>query len=353
MLYLETDLERADLDCEVSWDYAMASGVPLVIGNAYTDRFNLLCVQGDQRRMLEHARDQYEWSAGVGDRCSRAAMLAKRAARRGGPVEAEGIVRVGLAGTGRPRTRRASGSARACSRRVGARTRRRSVTCCVPARSGPPSRSGQRSWRDRPWPRRCSAQDDPAAAFELVERVLPVNSVDPRVVDELMVWGARAAADLVQRASDDRDQTAVQTHREGLARLVKTRAALPGVAFQPSGPDDTVQEAQAALFAAEQGRADGVEDQVGLWRDAVAVCADAALAGNSRSRRGGSPRRWSSLAVPSQRQQSRPRGPRLRRPAERRPAADPRRRARPPAHASHSLRQGSPPQPPSPPRSPG
>ena len=137
------------------------------------------------------------------------------------------------------------------------------------------------------------AQDDPAAAFELVERVLPVNAVDPRVVDELMVWGARAAADLVQRASDDRDQTAVQTHREALTRLVKTRATLPGIAFQPSGPDDTVQVARAALFAAEsrpsrrsrgpdepvEGRRSrraptaglGWEQQVSTWRLASAL----------------------------------------------------------------------------------
>ena len=50
------------------------------------------------------------------------------------------------------------------------------------------------------------AQDGPAAAFEFIERVLPVNAVDPRVVDELMVLGARAAADLVQQASDERNQ---------------------------------------------------------------------------------------------------------------------------------------------------
>ena len=107
--------------------------------------------------------------------------------------------------------------------------------------------------------------------------MLPVNAVDLRVVDELMVWGARAAADLVERASDDRDQTAVQAHREALTRLVKTRATLPGIAFQPSGPDDTVQPARAALFAAESGRADGVEDQTLLWREAVAACAEAGL----------------------------------------------------------------------------
>ena len=277
MLYLDTDLERADLDCQVSWDYAMASGVPQVISSAYTDRFNLLCVQGDQRRMLEHARDQYEWSAGVGDTMFAAAMLASALLAAGDLSEAEGIVRVGLAGTGRPQN---EASIRLCAGVLAARrgANETALGHLLRAREILPSLEERpQVMAGSPLAETLLAQDDPAAAFELVERVLPVNSVDPRVVDELMVWGARAAADLVQRASDDRDQTAVQTHREALARLVKTRAALPGVAFQPSGPDDTVQEAQAALFAAEQGRADGVEDQVSLWRDAVAVCADAAF----------------------------------------------------------------------------
>ena len=41
----------------------------------------------------------------------------------------------------------------------------------------------------------------PGRAFELVDRVLPVNAVDPRVVDDLLVWGARVAADLVGGSS--------------------------------------------------------------------------------------------------------------------------------------------------------
>ena len=63
----------------------------------------------------------------------------------------------------------------------------------------------------RPFAQILLAQDGPSAAFEYIERVLPVNAVDPRVVDELMVLGARAAADLVQQASDHRDQDAVRT----------------------------------------------------------------------------------------------------------------------------------------------
>jgi DNA-binding CsgD family transcriptional regulator len=121
------------------------------------------------------------------------------------------------------------------------------------------------------------AENDAAGAFEFIERVLPWNRADPHVLDGLVMLGARAAADLVRQASDDRDQVAVQAHREALTRLIKTRAALPGIAFEPSGTDDTVQPARAALFAAESGRAEAVEDQVGLWREAVSACAEAGL----------------------------------------------------------------------------
>ena len=330
MQYLETDLERADLDCQVSWDYAMASGLPQLISSAYTDRFNLLWTQGDQRRMLEHARDHYTWSAGEGWRTVFPAVLLASALLAVGDLrEAEGIVRAGLAASDTP------------SRE--AHIRLQATTLAVRRGAKDAARDHLRRARElqpdleqrpglmagSPIAERLLAQDDPAAAFELVERVLPVNAVDTRVVDELMVWGAQAAADLVQRASDDRDQTAVKTHREALCRLVETRATLPGVAFQPSGPDDTTQVAWAGLFAAESGRAGGAEDQIGLWRDGGrGVCHGRSRLGPAgldvatrlradRVRRPG--RRGSSTA---------PRRPRVRHPAERHPTADPRRRAR-------------------------
>ena len=120
------------------------------------------------------------------------------------------------------------------------------------------------------------AEDDPAGAFELVERVLPLDTLEPGVLDELMVLGARAAANLVQRASDDRDHAAVQRHRDALTTLRKTRVTLPGIAFSPPGPT-TPSSSPSSPFAAESGRAEGVDDQIGLWRAAVAACAQAAL----------------------------------------------------------------------------
>jgi hypothetical protein len=86
----------------------------------------------------------------------------------------------------------------------------------------------------------------------------------------------------VERASDNRDHDAAQTHRKALTRLVETRATLPGAAFQPSGPADTTQVARAAFFAAESGRAKGVADQITRWREAVAACAQAGLGWEQR-----------------------------------------------------------------------
>ena len=53
----------------------------------------------------------------------------------------------------------------------------------------------------------------------------------------------------------------------------------PGVdlVFDPAGPADTTQVARAALFASELGRANGAEDGISLWREAVAACAAAGL----------------------------------------------------------------------------
>ena len=201
-------------------------------------------------------------------------------------VEAEGIVRTGLAATGhRHAGGDSSGSRRGCWRCVGAQNdtareppdRARTSSCLI-------SRRAQSREAGAPIAEILLAQNDPAAAFEFIERVLPLNAVDPRVVDELMVLGARAAADLVQQASDERDQAAVRRHREALTRLVKTRATLPGVAFQPSGPEDTVQVARAALFAAEAGRAEGVEDQISpVEGGGGGVCHGRSRLGSSRS----------------------------------------------------------------------
>jgi DNA-binding CsgD family transcriptional regulator len=274
----DTDLQLAQMDATSALEHALASGERVAIGNAYRGRFNVEIANGDLRLVRGHAREAYDSSVRQGlTGLRQGIMLAQVLLPMGDLVEAGAVIRKGLAATGFAKSEamiRLQAGVLAIRQGAGDNSRGHRVRAqeLVPHIEEDPV--------DEPcipFAQILLAQDGPAEAFEYVERILPVNAVDPRVVDELVVLGARAAADLVQQASDDRDQDAVQAHREALTRLVKTRAALPGIAFEPSGPDDTVQPARAALFAAECGRADGVEDQVGLWREAVAACAKAGL----------------------------------------------------------------------------
>lgn len=275
MQLLETDLEQADLECTLAWKHAIASGELETVGGAHTYRLNLVLAQGAQHRVLEHARDTHAWSAGLEPTVFFSAMLAMALLAAGELSEAEGIVRAGLAARGNPiaemmiRVQAATLAVRRGAQEAARDHLLRARELLPDLEERPTVAAAQHIAEVR------LAQHDPVGAFELVERVLCLNAVDLRVVDELMVWGARAAADLVERASDDRDRVGVQTHREALTRLVETRATLPGIAFQPSCPDDTTQVARAALFAAESGRAGRVEGQIDLWREAVAACAEA------------------------------------------------------------------------------
>ena len=256
-------------------------------------RLNVSTFDGDLRLVREHARDAYEWfvlqgSPGLYPGVFLAAVLLAM----GDLVEAEAVVRTGLAATGfaTPEALIRLQAGVLAVRRGAGDTARGHLTRAQELM--PHIEESPASEPCLPFAQILLAQDDPAAAFEYIERVLPVNAVDTRVVDELMVLGARAAADLVQQASDERDQAAIQRHREALTRLVKTRATLPGVAFQPSGPDDTVQAARATLFAAEAGRADQRRGPGGpLAGGGGGVRRQPVSAGNSRSRHGGSPPR--------------------------------------------------------------
>ena len=277
MQLMETDLAQAERDWTVCWEQARVSGDPDDIGGAYHVRLNLLNAKGDLGGLLEHVRDEYEWSTNLGVTVLPAAMLTIVLLAAGHLSEVEGVVRVGLAASDNPTAEvliRLQAATLAVRRGANNAARDHLLRAreLLPDLEQRPEVTAGQSMAEV-----LLAQNDAVGAFELVERVLPGNVVDLRVVDELMVSGARAAAELVQQATDERDQTAVRTHREALTRLVKTRAKLPGIPFQPSCSDDTVQPARAALFAAECARADGVEDHVSPWQQAVAMCAAAGL----------------------------------------------------------------------------
>ena len=276
-ILLGTDLGQAALAATVCWEQALASDDPDVMGAAYDTRVMISYATGDLRRLHEHSRHQYEWSLGQGQTAYASVFLAEVLLAMGDLVEAEGIVRTGLAATGHP-------NAEAIIRlQAGVLAARRGANDAARehlARAHeirPHLEERPECMAAAPMAEMLMAEDNPEGAFDLIERLLPYNTIDPRVLDDVLVLGARAAADLVQRASDDRDQAGVQRHREALTRLMKARATMPGIAFEPSCPDDTVQAARGALFTAEAGRAEGVVDQTGLWREAIQACAAAEM----------------------------------------------------------------------------
>jgi DNA-binding CsgD family transcriptional regulator/tetratricopeptide (TPR) repeat protein len=276
-LVMETDVEDADVDSATCWQQAATSGEADVISDAYIVRLLVLNARGDLRRLREHARETFDWFVPRGETVFPSSLLADVLLAMGDLVAAESIVRAGLAATGNAYSesiiRLAAGRLAVRRGAIDAALghRARAYELLPDLEQRPECEAGS------PVAELFLAQNNPAAAFDLIERVLPVNAVDPRVLDELMVFGARSTADLVQQAFDHRDQTAVQRHREALTRLVRTRETLPGIGFQPSCSDDTVQPALAALFAAEVGRTEGSENVLQLWRTAVATCAGAGM----------------------------------------------------------------------------
>jgi DNA-binding CsgD family transcriptional regulator/tetratricopeptide (TPR) repeat protein len=122
------------------------------------------------------------------------------------------------------------------------------------------------------------AKDEPDAAMARILRGLQVTTpVDPRHADEVLLWGARVAGVLQQRARDRRDAVAMAEAGSAVDELVRLRSSLTDVpAFLSSGPADMVAPANEALFEAERARAGGgVEPE--QWADAAAACGRAAM----------------------------------------------------------------------------
>ncbi|MGH2703326.1 MAG: hypothetical protein ACRDJ2_16335 [Actinomycetota bacterium] len=121
------------------------------------------------------------------------------------------------------------------------------------------------------------ARREPDAALELVSRTLIDHSADPRVIDEMLVWGARAAADLAETARDRHDPTTLETAGATLDELVASREKLPRPPFEVLVPEDKVQPAMQALFQAEIQRCAAQAPTSDAWRNATHKCEAAAM----------------------------------------------------------------------------
>jgi DNA-binding CsgD family transcriptional regulator/tetratricopeptide (TPR) repeat protein len=120
------------------------------------------------------------------------------------------------------------------------------------------------------------ARGEAEEALGMLRRTMLIQAVDPRVADRMLMWGARAAADLAGRGRDQRDEPAVQAGVSAMEGLMELRAGLVATPFAPADHGDPVQPAYAALHAAESRRChDGGDPD--LWASAAALCERAAL----------------------------------------------------------------------------
>ena len=119
------------------------------------------------------------------------------------------------------------------------------------------------------------ARRQPERALDLLERTMTVNSSDPRIGDELLMWGARAAADLAQEARDHHDPQRAGAARASLDALIALHGRLIERPFEAFFADDLTQPAMASLFAAEYGRCES--SSASAWEEATRLCEAAGL----------------------------------------------------------------------------
>ncbi len=274
---VRTDTRLADTDTDQALRCARDSGDDLSIGRAHGARANLLIRTGRQnelvillREMLAHALDHRRGAA-------ESAVLADVLTATGDLDGAAAVLREGLSLPGK-----ASASVRLRLRAATLASRRgdTSVAHLHRARAYEVMPSLQRrvgALSASALAELLLAESQPEAAFQLLLEAVPTAAGDPSTLDEILLWSARAAADLVEARSDARDPHGVTRARDGLDGLVSMRAHIPGKPFESSCETDLVPSAMGALFQAERRRALGDADQIAGWRQAASACARAGL----------------------------------------------------------------------------
>jgi len=117
----------------------------------------------------------------------------------------------------------------------------------------------------------------PERALDMLARTLIVQSADPRVVDEMLMWAARSAADLTEYARDRRDGEGVTHARRLLEHIVRLRHDLQPPPFETIAPEDLILPAIEALYTAETARCRSDSPSSAIWEQAVHRCAACGL----------------------------------------------------------------------------
>ncbi|MFG1815209.1 AAA family ATPase [Kribbella sp. NPDC049174] len=117
----------------------------------------------------------------------------------------------------------------------------------------------------------------PEQALDLLTRTIGTQYADTRDADEMLVWGARVAADLMEAARDQGDSDAVRTTQAAFDELLTARRGMQPSAFKAGGPTDLIQPAMQALFTAESARYAAESPTSAEWEEAVRRCDAAGL----------------------------------------------------------------------------
>jgi DNA-binding CsgD family transcriptional regulator len=122
------------------------------------------------------------------------------------------------------------------------------------------------------------AQRKPAQALAVVEAQIGVVVLgDPRDRDELLLLGARAAADLAQDGRDRRQRNAVQVAQERLRAVLAAGWGGGRSPFTAWDDADLLTPAVRAMYEAEVARLEERPDQVQCWAGAHGACQRAGL----------------------------------------------------------------------------
>jgi DNA-binding CsgD family transcriptional regulator len=90
--------------------------------------------------------------------------------------------------------------------------------------------------------------------------------------DWLLLWGARAAADLAEQARDSRDQDAEKDAIHQLDQVLAMVEATPPPRPALSSQDDPIWTTYRAVSVAETGRCRGSPGQAASWEHAASSC---------------------------------------------------------------------------------
>jgi tetratricopeptide (TPR) repeat protein len=115
------------------------------------------------------------------------------------------------------------------------------------------------------------------AALGLLSRTMVAHSVEPRRIDAMLMWGARAAAELVELARDRHDRRAVKQALVRFEDFVAASTRFQRQPFEVIEADDLIQPAMKAIFIAESARCGPEGRTSNAWEEAASQCGTAGL----------------------------------------------------------------------------